>query len=44
MGIFSIQHEVSTGGVKLGGAKPLNVSWRDDPRSAASRAAQDLVP
>ena len=44
MDIVSIQYEVSTGGVKLGGGKPLNVSCPDDPRSAAIRAAQDLVP
>ena len=44
MGIVSIQYEVSTGGVKLGGRKPLNVTWPDDLSSAASRAAQDLVP
>ena len=44
MDIVSIQYEVSAGGVKLGDGKPLNVSCPDDPRSAAIRAAQDLVP
>ena len=38
----SIQFELSAGGAKRDVGKPPNVSWPQNPRSAARRLAQDL--